>query len=111
MLPLAPAADPGSRGRLAQLVATAVDDVAGVRRSSGTGVEVATQFRGGRVLGFRVAPERVTVSIVAKDVRVRDAADRVHDSVSRALLVAGQRRRVTVIVEDIDVALVVGQSW
>ncbi len=53
-----PPLDPGQRGRLALAVAAAVDAVGGVRRTGGQGVEVATQYPGGRVLGIRLAPTR-----------------------------------------------------
>ena len=53
-----PPVDPGRRGRLALAVAAAVDSVGGVRRTGGPGVEVATQYPGGRALGSGWVPTR-----------------------------------------------------
>ncbi len=97
-----PPGDPGSRGRLALVVAAAVDEVGGARRAAGSGVEVATQYRGGRVVGVRLSPDRVTVNVVASDLRVKDLADAVHDAVCRALKSAGEQRWVDVVVADVD---------
>jgi hypothetical protein len=94
--------DPGPRGRLALLVADAVNAVARVRLTGGSGVEIVTQYSGGRAVGVHLSPGEVTVCLIVEDVRVKAAADAVHLSVSGALQLAGERRRVKVIVADID---------
>jgi hypothetical protein len=99
--------DPGPRGRLVQLVAAAVDAVGGVRRSAGDGVGIVTQYPGGAVTGVRLADGEVTVCIVVEDIRVKVAADVVRASVGRTLRVAGEQRRVNVIVADIDLDVIV----
>ena len=72
-----PPVDPGRRGRLALAVAAAVDTVGGVRRTGGPGVEVATQYPGGRVLGVRLGTDEVTVHIVAERLPLDAVADAV----------------------------------
>ena len=67
--------DPGRRGRLALAVAAAVDTVVGVRRTGGPGVEVATQYPGGRVVGVRLGPDEVTVHIIAERLPLDTVAD------------------------------------
>jgi hypothetical protein len=100
----APPADPGPRGTVAEAVATEVDTVVGARRSKGTGVEVATQYRGGRTVGVRLGSDRVDVHIVAERPEVARLAGEVHTAARRALDGLGDRRSVAVFVDDLDVA-------
>ncbi len=92
------------RERTAQLVADAVDSVPGVRRSVGPGVEVATQYRGGKVTGVALGPAEITVCLVALDPHVRRLADAVHAAVRGVLDATGDGRRLDVVVADVDLA-------
>ena len=85
-------------------VAAAVDTVAGVRRSKGTGIEVATQYRGGKTLGVRLSDDSVEVHVVAERPEVARLAQMVHEAARRALDGIGDRRPVAVVVDDLDVA-------
>jgi hypothetical protein len=106
-----PELDPGPRGRVAMAVAAAVDTVSGARRSRGTGVEVATQYRGGRTVGVRLGDERIEVHVIAERPEVTAVARDVHAVARRALDAVGDRRPVAVVVDDLDVAsLVAGGS-
>ena len=100
--------DPGSRGRLALAVAAAVDSVVGVRRTSGPGVEVATQYPGGRVVGVRLGADEVAVHIIAARFPLEIVADAVHAAVGAALAGFGDRRAVAVIIDDLDVSSMPG---
>jgi hypothetical protein len=93
---------PGSRGRLALQVADAVDSVPGARRSSGAGTMIATQFRGGSVAGVRLSDEEISVHIVAERLDVVRLASAVSAAVTATLARSGERRRVTVNVDDLD---------
>jgi hypothetical protein len=91
------------RGRLAWTVAAAVDQVSGVRRSGGPGVEVATQYRGGRVLGVGLGETDITVHVVAERLPLEPLIRAVRDATLNALRAASDGRGVTVIVDDLDV--------
>jgi hypothetical protein len=101
--PVPPAIDPGRRGRLALAVAAAVDTVVGVRRSGGPGVEVATQYPGGRVVGVRLGGEQIVVHIIAERLPLQTVADAVHAAVGATLAGLGDRRAVAVRIDDLDV--------
>ena len=101
---LSPPVDPGRRGRLALAVAAAVDRVGGVRRTGGQGVEVATQFPGGRVVGVRLGADEVVVHIIAERFPLDIVADAVHAAVGAALAGLGDRRAVAVCIDDLDVS-------
>ena len=106
-----PPVDPGRRGRLALAVAAAVDTVAGVRRTGGQGVEVATQYPGGRVVGVRLGPDEVTVHIIAERLPLDTVADAVHAAVGAALAGLGDRRVVAVTIDDLDVSSMPGGQF
>jgi hypothetical protein len=99
-----PPVDPGGRGRVALAVATAVDRVVGVRRTGGSGVEVATQYPGGRVIGVRLGPDEVTVHVIVERLPLETAADAVHAAVGATLAGLGDRRAVAVNIDDLDVS-------
>jgi hypothetical protein len=103
-----PPVDPGRRGRLALAVAAAVDTVVGVRRTGGPGVEVATQYPGGRVIGVRLGPDQVAVHIVATRLPLETVADAVHAAVGATLAGLGDRRAVVVNIDDLDVSSMPG---
>ncbi len=93
----------GTRAQLAGAVAAAVDAVTGVRRSGGSGVEVATQYRGGRVLGVALGDSTVAVHVVAERLPLPALIAQVRTSARAALRAAGDPRPVSVSVDDLDV--------
>jgi hypothetical protein len=103
-----PPVDPGRRGHLALAVAAAVDTVTGARRTGGHGVEVATQFPGGRVVGVQLGADEVAVHIIAERVPLDTIADAVHVAVRAALADVGDRRAVSVTIDDLDVSSMPG---
>ena len=105
-----PPVDPGRRGRLALAVAAEVDTVGGVRRTGGPGVEVATQYPGGRVLGVRLGADEVTVHIIAERLPLDMLAEAVRFAARSALAAHGDRRAVVVRVDDLDVMSLPGGS-
>ena len=106
-----PLVDPGRRGRLALAVAAAVDTVVGVRRTGGPGVEVATQYPGGRVVGVRLGADQVTVHLIAERFPLESVADAVHAAVGAALADLGDRRAVAVTIDDLDVSSMPGGQF
>lgn len=103
----------GSRHVVATAVATAVDGVNGARRTVGAGIEVATQYRGGRVVGVRLGDHRIETHIVVEGPDVIGVVDNVHASVRQALDSLGDRRAVAVVVDDVDLGAppVGGRAW
>jgi hypothetical protein len=99
-----PSGEGGSRVAVAQAVAAAVDGVGGARRTVGSGVEVATQLRGGRVVGVRVVGSQVEVHVVVEGLDVARVAERVQLDVRAALDRMGDPRPVALTVDDIDLA-------
>lgn len=93
----------GKRGQLASAVAAAVDTVAGVRRSAGPGIEVATQFAGGRAVGIGLSDDTVTVHVVAERLPLDRLAEEVRSAALAALRTAGDPRPVAVSVDDLDI--------
>lgn len=88
---------------MALAVAAAVDSVPGARRSRGTGIEVATQYRGGKAIGVGLRDDCVEVHVVAERPDVTRLAEDIHAVTRRALDGIGDRRRVAVFVDDLDV--------
>jgi hypothetical protein len=105
-----PPLDPGQRGRLALAVAAEVDTVGGVRRTGGQGVEVATQYPGGRVLGVLLGPDEVSVHVIAERLPLDVLAEAVRFAARSALAAHGDSRAVAVSVDDLDVASLPGGS-
>jgi hypothetical protein len=103
----------GSRHAVAMAMATAVDGVNGARRTAGAGIEVATQYGGGRVVGVRLGDDRIETHIVVEGHDVMGVVDDVHASVRQALDSLGDRRSVAVVVDDVDLGAlpVGGRSW
>ncbi len=100
----------GRRGRLALAVAEAVDTVPGARRSPGGGIEVSTQYPGGRVIGIRLDAGAVTVHVVAERLPLPELVDAVHAAVLGALEADSEFRTVAVVVDDLDVERLPGAS-
>jgi hypothetical protein len=91
-------------------LALAVDAVAGVRRSAGSGVEVATQYRGGRIVGVELADREVTVQVVAERLPLGPLADNVRAAARAVLHAAGDDRPVRVVVDDLDLVSLPGAA-
>lgn len=92
----------GKRGQLASVVATAVDTVAGARRTGGTGVEAATQYAGGRALGVQLGDDQVVVHLVAERLPLDGVVEDVRSAVVGALQARGDTRSVVVAIDDLD---------
>jgi phenylpyruvate tautomerase PptA (4-oxalocrotonate tautomerase family) len=95
---------PSSRRReLAETVAAAVDEVAGVRRTFGSGVvECSTLFPGGRVEGVALRDESVLVCVALARLPVLAVAGEVTAAARDALKALGDKRRVDVVIDDLD---------
>jgi hypothetical protein len=95
------------REDLAHAAADAALSVPGVARlSPGPGVEVSTQYAGGKVLGVRLGEERAEVHIVADRMPLPPVTDQVAAAVAGVLAAAGEPKPVTVVVADIEMAAV-----
>ncbi len=93
------------REDLAHAAADAALGVPGVARlSPGTGVEVSTQYAGGKVVGVRLTGTEAEVQIVADRVPLPPITDQVAAAVGAVLAAAGDPRHVTVVVADIEAA-------
>jgi len=91
------------REDLAQAVADAVTAVPGVARlTGGPGVEVATLFSGGKVVGLRLSSDPVEVHIVADRMPLPPVADEAVAAARRVLSAAGDDREVRVVVVDVE---------
>jgi hypothetical protein len=95
---------PSSRRReLAETVAAAVDGVAGVRRTFGSGVaECSTLFPGGRVEGVALRDESVLVCVALARLPVPAVAGEVTAAARSALKALGDKRPVDVVIDDLD---------
>ena len=91
------------RGRVAESVAAAVDQVPKVRRSGGSGVELSTQYRGGRVLGVAVDDTQVVVQVTAETLPLEPLLAAVRAAALDALKSLPDGRDVRVVVDDLDV--------
>jgi hypothetical protein len=91
------------REDLARSIADAVTAVPGVAglTSSGSAVEVATLFAGGKVVGLRLADDTVEIHIVAARVPLGPVADEAAAAARRVLGAAGDNRSVRVVVGDV----------
>lgn len=95
------------REDVAHAAADAALAVPGVARlSPGTGVEVSTQYAGGKVIGVRLSGEEAEVQIVADRLPLPPITDQVAAAVATVLAAAGQPKPVTVVVADIDAAAI-----
>jgi hypothetical protein len=95
----------GGRVGVATAVAAAVDSVAGVRRSGGSGVEVATYYPGGRLVGIRLGDDHVLVQVAAARFPLDTVAEEVQAAVHVVLEALGDPRSVVVSVCDIDISV------
>jgi hypothetical protein len=90
------------REDIARAVADAVLAVPGVARlSPGSGVEVSTQFSGGKVIGVRLTGDEVEVHIVADRIPLPPIANEAAAATGQVLAATGDDRPVVVVVDDI----------
>jgi hypothetical protein len=91
------------RAVLAAAVATALARVPGVARlSPGTGVEVATQFAGGKVVGVAVRDDAVVAHLVVDRLPVDQVARAARMAGEAALADLGVARRLDLVIDDIE---------
>ena len=91
------------RGSIARAIAAGVANVPGVARlDPGTGVEVATQYAGGKVPGVAVRPDRIVVRVVLDRLPVAPVADHAHMVAQTVLRAVGWSRPVELVVADVD---------
>jgi hypothetical protein len=100
--PIRPGVLIGRRGQVVAAVAAAVDTVAGARRTGGDGVEVATQYPGGRALGVQLEDRSVVVHLVAETLPLEVMVEEVRTAALEALRSVGDHRAVVVAVDDLD---------
>ncbi|MDQ6772230.1 MAG: hypothetical protein M3024_04460 [Candidatus Dormibacteraeota bacterium] len=96
---IARSSDPG---RIAQALALQVAGSGGVQLTAGAGVEAATYYAGGKTIGVVVRPDTVRIHIVISELPVARVAERVRETVQRALHELGAERPVEVVVEDVE---------
>jgi hypothetical protein len=90
------------REDIARAVADAVLAVPGVAGlSPGSGVEVSTQFSGGKVIGVRLTGDEVEVHIVADRIPLPPIANEAAAATRQVLAAIGDDRPVVVVVDDI----------
>lgn len=95
------------REDIARAVAEATLAVPGVASlSPGPGVEVSTQFSGGKVIGVRLTGPQVAVHVVADRVPLPPIATAVTEAVRQVLAATGDERPVAVVVDDVAVEAV-----
>ena len=91
------------RGAIARAIAAGVASVPGVARlDPGIGVEVATQYAGGKVPGVAVRPDRIVVRVVLDRLPVAPVADHAHMVAQTVLRAVGWSRPVELVVADVD---------
>jgi hypothetical protein len=84
-------------------VAAAVDSVPGVRRTFGSGVvAVSTAVPGGLVEGVALGDEVVSVCVALSRLPVPAVAGEIAQAARAALKEVGDKRRVDVVVDDLD---------
>ncbi|PZR85738.1 MAG: hypothetical protein DLM67_25240 [Candidatus Nephthysia bennettiae] len=90
-------------GLIAQTVALHLAGLAGVARlTAGAGAEAATYYAGGKTLGVVVRQDLVRLHIVVLELPLVGVAERVRETVQRALRALGAERPVEVVVEDVE---------
>ena len=91
------------RAVLAASVASALTQVPGVARlSPGTGVEVATQFAGGKVVGVGVRDDAVVAHLVIDRWPLDQVARAARAAAETALADLGVARRLDLVIDDVD---------
>jgi hypothetical protein len=92
------------REDLARAVADAVTAVPGVAGlTGGFGVEVATMFAGGKVVGVHLGEDQVEVHIVADQAPLTRVADEAAEAALRVLAAVDDPRPVRVFVDDVAI--------
>lgn len=99
------------REDLAVSVADAVLAVPGVAAlHPGFGVEVATLFSGGKVVGVRLSGETVQIYLTADRVPLRPVAEEAATAAGRVLAAAGDPRPVEIVVADVTTDAVIRRT-
>jgi len=99
------------REDLALSVADAVLAVPGVAAlHPGFGVEVATLFSGGKVVGVRLSGETVQIYLTAERVPLQPIADEAAKAAGRVLAAAGDPRPVEIVVADVTTDAVIRRT-
>lgn len=99
------------REDLAISVADAVLTVPGVAAlHPGFGVEVATLFSGGKVVGVRLSGETVQIYLTADRVPLRPVAEEAATAAGRVLAAAGDPRPVEIVVADVTTDAVIRRT-
>lgn len=90
---------------VARGVAEAALSVPGVAAlSPGRGIEVSTQFAGGKVVGVRLSGDEVCIRITADRGPLPEVAAQVRACARRVLQAVGDNRTVTVYIDDVTPA-------
>ena len=97
-----PVTDPAAVAATVRDAALAVPGV--IHLTPGSGVEVATQFAGGKVTGVRLG-DHVEVHVAVDRSPITLIAEQVWIAVRTALDGSGQVRPVEVVVDDVDLAV------
>jgi hypothetical protein len=91
------------RAALAASVASALMQVPGVARlSPGAGVEVATQFAGGKVVGVGVRDDAVIAHLVIDRLPLDQVARAARAAAEAVLAALGVARRLDLVIDDVD---------
>lgn len=91
------------REDIARSIADAVLAVPGVAAlHPGFGVEVATHFSGGKLIGVRLSGEQVEVCLTADRVPLPAVAEQAAIAAGRVLSAVGDDRPVNVVVADVE---------
>lgn len=91
------------RGALARAVAAAAAATPGVARlAGGPGVQIATHYPGGTVVGVALTTDLVSVHLVVDRVPMEPVTTAVIAAVRAVLSALRDARRVQVVVEDVD---------
>ena len=95
--------DVGPQARLGLDVAAIVDSVSGVRRTSQGGpVEMAMQYRGGKVDGVTLGDGHLRINIVAEQLPLKPLTNEIRTRVERLVAERGESLSVDVRVVDLD---------
>jgi hypothetical protein len=91
------------RGDVAEALAEAVDALGLVSRTGGDGVEIATHYAGGKVLGVKLTGDRVTIHVVAERLPLGQSAEAVHATCRSVLERFALDWPVELVIDDLDV--------
>lgn len=94
----------GNPGDLARTIAARVVALPGVARLVvGNGIDAATYVPGGKVEGVAVHDDIVVIHVVARMLPVTTVAEAVREAAFATLADMGDRHRVDVVIEDLEI--------